>query len=170
MGVVFPTVSALLAWYIQTRASERRFKESIKANPSELSGSWNGVHLTRDDKLGSFVLSRHVYDFDVSSTGEIKGTCEELSASPTYKYGIKGQIRHGGIFLFGEIKTAPSYTWLYNLFNLDRIPGFIFSYDFDNKPFVSYILLSKRNIEDKEYFDWLRRDSDKFYWNPTEKR
>lgn len=165
-------VTGIIVWYLTTALSEKKLQRHLKVSFSELSGRWEGIHLSRDDSRGGTIISRHTYDLTVSSGGKIKGTREELSAGVTpYKFDVNGAVRRGEIFLMGKSKTTqePAYTWLYNLYDLEKLPGFHLTYDFDGRPYAAYIVLSRKKLDDKEYFDLLRRDLEKFYIHPMKK-
>jgi hypothetical protein len=164
-------VTGVIVWYVTTALSEKRLQRHLKVSFSELSGHWEGIHLTRDDSRGGIIVSRHDYDLIVSSDGKIKGTCDELSGNPPYKFEIDGAVTRGEIFLMGKRKTTEetSYEWLSNLFSLEKISGFHLGYDFDGKPYASYIVLSRRKLDDKEYFALLEKDLSKFYISPMQK-
>jgi hypothetical protein len=164
-------ITGLVVWYATTILSEKRLEEHLKVNSSEFSGHWEGIHLSRDDSRGGTIVSRHSYDLVVSKNGKIKGTCDELAGNPPYKSDVNGAVRPGEIFLIGTGKTAqePAYTWLFNLYSLDKIPGFHFTYDFDNRPYASYMILSRKRLDEEEYFTLLERELKKFYIHPIKK-
>jgi hypothetical protein len=157
--------TGVIVWYVTSVLSERKLQKSLKVDFSELSGHWEGIHLSRDDSRGGTVFSRHGYDLNVSSDGKIKGTCDELTGNPPYKLEVDGAVRRGEIFLMGKSKTTEetAYTWLYNLYNLEHVPGFHLTYDFEGRPFATYIILSRKRLDEKEYSALLEKDLDKFY-------
>ena len=163
-------VTGITVWYLSTTLSEKRLQKNLEVSTSKLAGRWEGIHLSRDDSRGGTVISRHTYDLTVSSSGKIKGTREESGVTPL-KFAVDGAVRPGEIFLMEKSKTTrePAYTWFYNLYNLEKIPGFHLTYDFDGRPYAAYIVLSRKRLEDKEYFDLLGRDLDKFYIHPMKK-
>jgi len=170
--VALSTVATgVIVWYVTTVLSEKRLQKHLKVNFSELSGHWEGIHLSRDDSRGGIIFSRHSYDLKVSSDGKIKGTCDELSGNPPYKFEIDGAVMRGEIFLMGKSRTTEetSYTWLFNLYNLEQIPGFHLTYDFDGRPYASYLVLSRKKLDDKDYVTLLEKDSNKFYINLARK-
>lgn len=164
--------TGIVVWYVTTSLSERRLQAHLKVNFSELSGHWEGTHLSRDDSRGGVFISRHGYDLTVGSDGKIKGAYDELSGNPPYKLDLDGAVRRGEIFLMGKSKTTEetSYTWLFNLYNLERVPGFHLTYDFEGRPFASYFILSRKKLDDKEYYTLLEKDLSKFYIYPTKKQ
>ena len=164
-------VTGVIVWYVTTNLSEKRLHKQLRVSFSELSGRWEGIHLSRDDSRGGTIISRHTYDLTVSSSGRIKGTREEISGAAPYKFDVNGAVRPGEIFLMEKSKTTqePAYTWLYNLYNLEKLPGFHLTHDFDGRPYAAYIVLSRKKLDDKEYFDILRRDLEKFYIHPMKK-
>jgi len=163
--------TGLVVWYVTTVLSERRLEKHLKIDASQLSGRWEGIHLSRDDSRGGTIISRHNYDLVVSKDGKIKGACEELSGNPPYKFEVNGAVTPGEIFLIGKGTTAqePGYTWFFNLYNLDTIPGFHLTYDFNGRPFVSYLVLSRKRVDDREYFALLEKDYHRFYIHPPKK-
>jgi len=165
-------VTGILVWYVTTAISEKTLQKHLKINFSELAGRWEGIHLTRDDLRGGVIISRHSYDLKVSSSGKIKGICEELAGSPPYKFDIDGAVRYGEIFIMGkgEITQEISYTWFFRLYNLEQLRGFHLGYDFDGKPYASYIVLSRKRLDDEEYFDLLRKDLNSFYIYPNKEK
>jgi len=54
-------------------------------------------------------------------------------------------------------------------FSLDKMPGFHFTYDFDGRPYASYIILSRKRLDEEEYFALLEKDLKKFYVHPMKK-
>lgn len=41
------------------------------------------------------------------------------------------------------------------------------AYDFEGRPYASYLVLSRRKLDDKEYYVLLEKDLNKFYIYPT---
>ena len=155
--------TGVIVWYFTSLLSEKRL--NLKVNPLELSGHWEGIHLSRDNSRGGTIPSRHHYDLSVNRSGKIKGTYTELSGNPPYQLDVEGVVGRGEIFLIGKNPTTqePSYTWLFNLYNLDKIPGFHFTYDFDGRPYATFIVLSRKEVDEKEYLALLEKDSERFY-------
>jgi hypothetical protein len=129
---------------------------------AKYSGTWEGIHLSKD-RSGATVFSRHHYNIDVTPDGQVRGTCDEVSADPPYKYNVKGEIKSESIFWAGDIQGTPSYGWFFTLFNQNAIPGFIFSRDFDGREFASIIILSRKRLDDMEYLNYLKEAKKKFY-------
>jgi len=165
------TVTGIIVWYLTTNLSEKRLQKHLEVSTSELAGRWEGIHLSRDDSRGGTIISRHTYDLTVSSSGKIKGIREEAGVTYPYKFAVDGAVRPGEIFLMERSKTTrePAYTWFYNLYNLEKLPGFHLTYDFDGRPYVAYLVLSRKRLDDNEYFDLLGRDLEKFYIHPMKK-
>ena len=132
---------------------------------AKFSGSWEGIHLTKD-LGGATIFSRHHYNLEVTPSGKVTGSCKEMAAKPPYTYELNGEIRYDSIFWIGEIQDTPTYTWLFNLYDLNAISGFILSRDFNRGDFSTYILLSKRPIKEKDYLINLKKAENKFYLSP----
>lgn len=167
IGIVALTsiLTGLIVWYITAVLSEKKLETHFKTNPATLSGHWEGIHLSKDDSRGGILISRHSYELTVNRHGEIKGGYEELSGVPPYKFDVKGRITPGEIFLTAKSKTTEesSVAWFFNLYNLERIAGFKFAHDFDGRPYVSYIVLSRKRLDDNEYLSLLEKDKDMYY-------
>jgi len=157
VALISAIAAGVIVWLLTTKLQETRLQRELGADFSDLAGNWNGVHMSKTPE-GQSVLSRHSYAIKVSSSGRVKGVCSELSVDPPYQYAISGAVRNGGIFLVGDIRTTPSYTWLFNLFDQDAIRGFIFSQDFEGKPFACFIMLSRNKIRDEDHFAALEQE------------
>ncbi len=144
-----------------TQFIDRNAQREAALDLSELSGTWYGVHLSRNAR--GPVISRHIYNLKVSPFGEINGTCNEEAEETRYQYIINGAVRLGGIFLYANIRDTPSYAWFFNMYNQNNIPGFIYGCDFEKNAFASHIILSRDRKTDKAFLDSMEEYKNRFY-------
>jgi hypothetical protein len=158
-------VHGVLVWYITAVLPETRLQKHMKVDTSKLSGHWEGIHLTKGDPTGGTIVSRHSYDLDFSKSGKIKGSYEECGGAQPYTFDIEGGMTTGDFFLLGksEVTQQTSLSLLFNFRNLEKIHGFHLGYDFEGRPFASYIVLSRKRLDDEEYFAHLKKHLDNFY-------
>jgi hypothetical protein len=151
IGALSAIVGGVVVWFITSKLTKIYPEKPFKVDRSILSGKWNGKHLSCRE--GRIIISNHIHELKIAPNGRIEGHYEELSADPPHLLDTEGRIEPNSIILFNKSRFSHevSLTFLFNIVNTNRMMGFHLGYDFDRKPFVSLIVLTREKLTDKEF-------------------
>ena len=156
---VLPLFISILAGIFILPISKLLISSKIikSSNPDypKYSGVWYGIHLSKIDRTDKQVISKHKYDIKVLDSGNIKGLFfDYLAEAEPWEYDISGQVIPGGIILNSVNKLRSdlfSIQIFFNPLSPIKLKGILVSYDYQNNPFFSPIVLSRKDISTEEY-------------------
>jgi hypothetical protein len=128
-----------------------KIRETIKASASavveDLSGIWYAAHLSRDEK-GAVATSWHEYELEFSESGQVTGTMEDKLSKARWIFQVEGAYTNEGILAL--ILRTDKLGLLGAQFHYMLEPdgkniGVIASYDRQNVPFTTLIVLSQNH-------------------------
>jgi hypothetical protein len=149
---ILPIITALiggLAVYFVIEKINKSKKPQINQNLSKYSGRWYGLHYTRKDPSGELTLSQHEYDLKITRSGKISGNTTDSIKSPPINFEINGLLSGAGLVLIMEGDFRPGYyaAQFHPSLKLNEINiGIISSFDVNNVPFSSPIVLSRSTL------------------------
>ena len=167
LSFLAPILTGLSVWFIQRKLEEKKVVKLLRSEYSRYSGKWFGIHLSKIGKNNKRVVSRHSYMINVSKRGDIQGEfLDYLSEDEPWKYIIHGKVIPGGLILNSMNDLRPdlySIQIFFNPLSTNKLEGVLVSYDYQNNPFVSPIVLTRKKLTIAEFENELSNLRSKYY-------
>jgi len=107
------------------------------------------LHLSCFDQSGRYALSHHQYELRISASGVVSGEFYDDVVSPPLTFGVNGLLSAAGLVLISEGSFRPGFyaaEFYSQLHEGQSNVGVIASFDANNDPFATIIVLSRKQV------------------------
>ena len=168
LTVIGTIVGGVVTYYFTEHLRKKRSKlqkPQIDVGYQRYSGTWFGLHITSDRDGTKY--SNHEYSLRVNENGRVEGEFKDFGTSPETIFTVSGTFSPQGLVLISEREKSPGFFAVEfypgQLKPDEKITGILTSFDFNNDPFATVILLSRETIRKQDLKRGLEEWKDNFY-------